>query len=233
MEVSLAVGTASISYSYFQLMDLESHCDTYSLRKEDLLNIAHNLSNPNAITSLDHDDTKKEISKQLSFISTNLLNYYHQFKNDRSIENVAIFASGCSTLGFFSSSTIITSAMRSGTSMRQLFSIGSGTMTWCGLGFIFHFMMLMSSFYIQDEVKIDQQWLAQLLLCYRSSVIRMALIINNHIQSNNDQQQNNDDIKQLLQDAESLIKKFDEELDPEQIGTWLQYAIQDKPVQQE
>ena len=208
-----------------------------SLKKEDLLNISHNLTNENIHNriSLENEGVRKEISYQLLFV-TEVLNFYHVYKSNRSLENFAIFASGCSAIGFFSSSSIILGAMNSGISLRQLISMGSGTISWYGIGFIFHFAMLMTSFYIQDEVKIDQQWLAQLLLCYRSSVLRMALILNNYIENNKliNQDENDlnsnvniEEIKQLLENSENLIKRFDQELDPEQIKKWLEYAIDD------
>lgn len=210
----------------------------FSMKKEDLLNIAYNLSDKNNATSLEDEGVRKEISFQLLFIRE-VLNYYNVYKRNRSIENCAQFTSGCSLTGFFAASLPILGAMNSGLSLRQLISMGSGTITWYGIGFMFHFAMLMTSFYIQDEVKIDQQWLAQLLLCYRSSVLKMALIINHEIEQKELKIKNGDidgsnvnnanilDMKELLQNSENVIKRFDDELDAEQLRQWLEFAISD------
>merc|ERR1711933_346323 len=131
-----------MGYSYYQLMDLESHCDMFSLKKEDLLNISNGIASGQL--SLDDEAIRKEIIYQLSQVK-HVLDYYCAYKHDRSIENFANIASGCNAIGFFSSSSIIMSALTSADRS------GSG---WYGIGFMFHFTALMISFYLNEEVKI-------------------------------------------------------------------------------
>lgn len=142
----------------------------FSAKKEDLLNMAHDVASSQL--SLDDPKVLSELSYQLSFIEE-VIAWYSTFKCDGGnvAEQSALFASGCSAVGFFSSSSILLSGAKStGMSMKELLNAGSGTLTWYGAGFFFHFALLMTSFYVRDELRMDQQWLAQLLLCYRSSL---------------------------------------------------------------
>ena len=191
----------------------------FSVRKEDLLNISNGISS--GALSLDDEIIRKEIIHQLSF-TKDVLNFYSAYKSDRSIENFATMASGCNTIGFFASSSIILNGI--------LHSADKASSSWFyGIGFMFHFTSLMVSFYLNDEVKIDQQWLAQLLLCYRSSLLRMILILNNFIEQVHAYEPNADigETKQILKETEDLLETYDKELDAEQIGTWLQYAVKE------
>merc|ERR550525_235463 len=180
MEASLFMGTGMMTYSYYRLVDMEMQCQMFSAKKEDLLNMAQDIASSHL--SLEDPKVLKEISYQLSFIEE-VIAWYSTFKCDGGnvADRSAMFASGCSAVGFFSPSSIIMGAKRSGMSIKELFSAGSGTLSWYGAGFLFHFMLLMTSFYVRDELRVDQQWLAQLLLCYRSSLLRMIILLNHYL----------------------------------------------------
>lgn len=184
-----------------------------------------------SLISLDDPKVRAEISYQLSYFDE-VIAWYSGFKCDGGNVSAksALFASGCSAVGFFSSSSIMLSAKRGGMSIKELFSAGSGTLSWYGAGFVFHFLLLMSSFHIQDELRMDQQWLAQLLMCYRSSLLRLILLLNHHAQNDDNGTESENDVKsveEILRDAEGILKRFDEELDSEQIGQWMQYPVSD------
>merc|ERR1712032_151569 len=139
-----------------------------------------------------------------------LIQWYSNFKCDGGniSEKSAVFASGCSAVGFFSSSTIMLGAKRSGMSIKELLSAGSGTLSWYGAGFVFHFLLLMTAFHIRDELMMDQQWLAQLLMCYRSSLLRMILLLNYYAENTESETVSESDVKsigEILADAEGIL----------------------------
>merc|ERR1711933_172103 len=57
----------------------------------------------------------------------------------------------------------------------------------------------------------------------------MILILNHYIEQVNEHTTDADisDTKQVLQETEELLEKYDEHLDAEQIGTWLQYHVKE------
>lgn len=55
--------------------------------------------------------------------------------------------------------------------------------------------------------------------------LRLILLLNHYVESVQEHAPDIDigEIERILLDAEGLLQRFDEELDAEQVGTWLQY----------
>ena len=193
------------------------HFTVFSRNKEELLNLSEGISGGHI--SLDNEIIRKEIIHQLSFVE-DVLDYYCLYKYDRSIEQFSNLASGCNAVGFFSSSSIL---------MGILSSADKSGSSWYAIGFISHFTTMLLSLYLKEEVKVDQQWLAQLLLCYRSSLLRMILILNHYVAQAHEYHPdaNIEDTRRILKETEDLLEKYDKHLDAKQIGTWLQYQVKE------
>ena len=150
------------------------------MNKENLLEISQVLSKE---AKSDQDDTdifndknmKRSISENVKY-AEEVINYYSNY-NPIKTSTAAYIATCSSYFGIFATSLIATT--------KEITSITGGrVLLRCGWFFLLNFGIMVSSFYLRDEVMIDHQWFAQLLLCYRSSLLKISLNLSNYIVSN-------------------------------------------------